>query len=57
MCSVGFMLQFAAGVDFNGSFYPTMYYVMLCLFYCKGEIFLFYIEVLDPNDYSAISFY
>lgn len=36
MFSVGFMLQFTAGVDFNGTFYATMYYIM---FFCYKSYF------------------
>lgn len=38
MFSVGFMLQFTAGMDFNGSFDATMYYIMFFLTVNMGHI-------------------
>lgn len=40
MFSVGFMLQFTAGVDFNGTFYATMYNIMFFLTVNMGDICL-----------------
>lgn len=41
MFSVGFMLQFTAGVDFNGSFYATMYLYYVFLQMLIGNISCF----------------